>query len=136
MPVKFKHMLPHEVPIWEAFVERYGAPGSKVIYDLHLGEGAPINSEWPEWMTRMVKALSRHRADVVIERRDEVVIIEVKPIAGMAAVGQLLGYEALWLKEHGTDRPVRLMCVCEQAEADMQTVFDFYEIELVEMGEV
>ena len=136
MPVKYKHMLPHEIKIWDAFIETFGPPGSEVIYDVHLGEGAPIKAEWPEWMKRDVKALSRHRADVVIARPNEVVIIEVKSIAGMGAVGQLLGYEALWLKEHGTERPVHLLCVCERVEADMETVFAFYEIELLELGEV
>jgi len=72
--------------------------------------------------------------DVVIERADEVVIVEVKGVAGMSAVGQLLGYEALWVKERGTSRPVHLLLVCESVEADMKGVFDWYEIEVVELG--
>lgn len=129
-------MLPAEVRRWDAFLSLYGMPEGAVSYDVHLGEGAPINPDWPAWMAGMVRALSTHRVDVVIERPDEVVIVEVKGIAGMSAVGQLVGYEALWIKERGTDRPVRLLLVCERAEADMIAVFDWYEIEVVELGTV
>lgn len=136
MGAKYPHMLPAEVRRWDAFLERFGSPEGRVSYDVHLGEGAAIDPAWPGWMAAMVKTLSTHRVDVVVERSDEVVIIEVKGIAGMGAVGQLVGYEALWVKERGLDRPVRLLLVCERAEADMKAVFDWYEIEVVELGEL
>lgn len=136
MGAKYPHMLPAEVRRWDAFLERFGLPEGRVSYDVHLGDGAEVDSGWPVWMASMVKILSTHRVDVVIERPDEVVIVEVKGIAGMGAVGQLVGYEALWVKEHGVDRPVRLLLVCERAEADMKAVFDWYEIEVVELGKL
>lgn len=136
MGAKYPHMLPAEVRRWDAFLDRYGMPEGAVSYDVHLGEGAAIDPSWPAWMAGMVRALSTHRVDVIVERPDEVVIVEVKGIAGMGAVGQLVGYEALWVKERGVGRPVRLLLVCERMEADMGTVFAWYEIEVVEMGEV
>lgn len=129
-------MLPHETKIWDRFLDEYGLPEGEIDYDVHLGEGAEVDPSWPSWMVYMVKRLSTHRADVVVRRADEVLIIETKSIAGMGAVGQLVGYEALWLKDHGVDRPVRLLCVCERMEADIREVFNYYEIEVVELGEV
>lgn len=136
LAVKYPHMLPHETLIWDRFIEVHGLPEGEIDYDVHLGEGAEIDPSWPAWMARMVKRLSTHRADVVVSRPDEVIIIETKSIAGMGAVGQLVGYEALWLGQYGVDRPVRLLCVCEQMEADIRAVFAFYEIEVVELGEI
>lgn len=136
MPVKYAHMLPREVQIWDAFLDQFGLPDGEVDYDVHLGEGAPVDPAWPVWMFAMVRSLSTHRVDVVVERPDEVVIVELKGRAGMGAVGQLLGYEALWLQQEGTDRPVRLLLVCESMEEDMRVVFAFYEIEVVVLGEV
>lgn len=133
---KYAHMLPAEARRWDAFLSRFGVPDGEISYDVHLGEGAPVNPDWPEWMIGMVWALSTHRLDVVIERPNEVIIIEIKGVAGMSAVGQLLGYEALWLSDRGAARPVRLLLVCERVEADMRGVFSFYEIEVVEMGDV
>lgn len=136
MAAKYPHMLPAEVRRWDAFLEQYGMPEGKVSYDVHLGEGAEVDPSWSPWMISMVKTLSTHRVDVVVERPDEVVIVEIKGIAGMGAVGQLVGYEALWMKERGTDRPVRLLLVCERCEADMKGVFAWYEIDVVELGAV
>lgn len=136
MGAKYPHMLPAEVRRWDAFLSQYGMPVGAVSYDVHLGEGAPIDPSWPAWMAGMVKALSTHRVDVLIERPDEVVIVEVKGVAGMGAVGQLVGYEALWVRERGTSRPVRLLLVCERVEADMLSVFAWYEIEVVQLGVV
>lgn len=136
MGPKYPHMLPAEVRRWDAFLAKYGLPEGEINYDVHLGEGAPVDPDWPEWMARMVWSLSTHRLDVVVERPDLVIIIEVKGVAGMSAVGQLLGYEALWLRDRGTDRPVQLLLVCERVEADMRAVFAFYEIEVVELGDV
>jgi len=133
--VKYPHMVPSEAAVWDAYLQRYGVPAGKVEYDVHLGRGAPVDPEWPEWMKRMVWSLSTHRADVVVERSDSVVIIEVKEVAGMSAVGQLLGYEALWLAERGVERPVELMVVCRDIESDMMGVFAFYEIEVVVVGD-
>ena len=136
MPAKYPHMLPAEVRRWDAFIEKHGLPVGVVSYDVHLGDGAVPDAAWPAWMAAMVRSLSTHRVDVVVERVDEVVIVEVKGIAGMGAVGQLLGYEALWLRDRGTDRSVRLLLVCERVEADMAAVFSYYEIEVVELGDV
>lgn len=136
MPAKYPHMLPAEVRRWDAFIERYGMPAGEVSYDVHLGDGAPFDKSWPKWMRNMVWSLSTHRLDVVVERPDEVLIIEVKGIAGMSAVGQLLGYEALWLRYKGMARSVRLLLVCERVESDMLSVFAHYEIEVVQLGDV
>lgn len=136
MGSKYPHMLPREERIWDRFIELHGLPTGEIEYDMHLGVGAPIDPTWPPWMAGMVKTLSTHRADVVVSRSDEVVIVEIKSVAGMGAVGQLVGYEALYLQQFGLDRPVRLLCVCEQLEADIRTVFDFYEIGVVVLGEV
>jgi len=136
MPVKYPHMLPQETRIWDRYLDQFGVPEGRISYDVHLGDGLSPDPDWPEWMIRMVKVLSTHRADVIVERQDEVIIVEVKSVAGMGALGQMLGYEALWVKERGTSRGVRLMCVCETAEADVEVAYDFYGIELVELGEV
>lgn len=133
---KYKHLLPREVRIWDAYLRQHGMPEGTVTYDVHLGSGAPVRSHWPVWMGPMVAALSRHRVDVIVERSDEVVIFELKGYAGMAAVGQLLGYESLWLLERGAVRPVHLVCVCESMEADMGSVFAHYDILVVVVGNV
>ncbi len=134
MRSKYKHMLPTEVRLWDRFIEEHGLPEGEIEYDCHLGEGAEVDPSWPGWMTKVVKTLSTHRVDVLVRRQKEVLIVELKVVAGMGTVGQLVGYEALYLRQFGMDRPVSLLCVCERMEADMRAVFGFYEIGVVEMG--
>lgn len=134
MGAKYPHMLAREERIWDAYLEQYGTPPGRIEYDVHLGQGAAVEEEWPEWMKKMVKALSCKRADVIAETAMEVRIFEVKPRAGLSAVGQLLGYEALWFKQRGSWKPVTLVCVCEDVAPDMEDVFDYYKIEVVQVG--
>ena len=136
MAVRYPHMGTRESRIWEAYLERYGTPEGRIEYDVHLGEGAEVKEEWPVWMKVMVKALSTKRADVVVDRTLGTTIIEVKRRAGLSAVGQLLGYEALMYKQRGGWKPIDLMVVCEYLEPDMAEVFDYYKIAVVVMGEL
>ena len=125
-----------ESRIWEAYVERYGTPPGRIEYDVHLGDGAKAKEEWPEWMKVMVKALSTKRADVVVEGTLSTTIIEVKRRAGLSAVGQVLGYEALMYKHRGGWKPVELLVICEYIEPDMAEVFEYYKVAVVVLGEL
>ena len=136
MPVKYPHMGTRESRIWEAYLGRYGVPEGRIEYDVHLGEGAEVKEDWPEWMRVMVKALSTKRADVVVEGTLSTTIIEVKRRAGLSAVGQVLGYEALMYKARGGWKPVELLVVCEYIEPDMVEVFEYYKVAVVVLGEL
>ena len=136
MPVKYPHMGTREERIWDAYLEQYGTPAGLIQYDVHLGEGMEADPEWPEWMRVMVKALSTKRADVVIEGPLATTIIEIKRRAGLSAVGQLLGYEALMFKARGGAKPVELLVICEYLEPDMADVFEYYKVAVVVMGEL
>lgn len=134
MAAKYPHMGTREERIWDAYLEQYGTPAGRIEYDVHLGEGAEADPEWPEWMKVMVKALSTKRADVAAETTFGVTIFEIKRRAGLSAVGQLLGYEALWFKERGGWKPVSLVVVCEYIEPDMADVFEYYKVGVVVLG--
>ena len=136
MAVKYPHMGTRESRIWEAYLEQYGTPAGRIDYDVHLGEGMEADPSWPEWMRVMVKALSTKRADVVVEGTSVTTIIEIKRRAGLSAVGQLLGYEALMFKERGGMKPVDLLVICEYIEPDMADVFEYYKVAVVVMGEL
>lgn len=120
--------------MWDAYLEKYGMPDGVVSYDVHLGEGAGVDSDWPLWMVAMVKALSTKRVDVVAETRFGITIFEVKRRAGLSCLGQLLGYEALMFKERGGWKPISLVAVCEDMEPDMLETFGFYKVSVAIVG--
>lgn len=131
MPTKYTHMGPLETRVWDAYLEEHGMPEGRVDYDVHLGEGSPVEPGWPVWMVTMVRALSTKRVDVVAETRFGITIFELKRRAGLSCLGQLLGYEALMHTKTGGWKPITLVAVCEDIEPDMRETFDYYKVRVV-----
>ena len=115
----YPHLMPLEVPIWERFLAEYGFLFTRLTYDVHVGEGAPISEDATPGEVRQIQAITRKRIDVVGETKDELWIIEVKPRAGHAAAGALLNYRRLYRREYHSLKPVRLVVVCERVEWDV-----------------
>ncbi len=130
MPQEFTHLLPLERPIWARYLASTTEEFLSLVYDLHLGEGAPVDPALSLGTQAIVAAVSRKRLDVVGETLDSIIIFEVKPRAGMGALGQLLSYRELLLREHRPSKPVRLVVVCERVEPDMPRVYAQYGIEI------
>ena len=130
MAQQFPHLLPLERPIWARYLAGTSEEFLSLVYDLHLGEGAPVDEAWSEGTAAIVAAVSRKRVDVIGETAGAVIIFEVKPRAGMGAMGQLLNYRELYLKEHRVRKPVRMVVVCERVEPDVLGTYGQYGIEV------
>ncbi len=127
---KYEHMLPDERAIWHRFIIPREIQFTRIIYDLHLGEGTIPPPGASEQVKKVVEATSRKRVDAIGETPAEIIIYEVKQRAGMSALGQLLNYRALYLKEYNPRKPVRLAVVCERLEPDILPTFKSYGIEI------
>lgn len=124
----FKHLLPAERRIWEAFLEGHGSYFESFEYDVHVGEGIPPDPSWDEVYKKQIAATSRYRIDVVGRRGREVWIIEVKPEAGASSVGQLLTYKKLYIQEFGIQDILYLAVVTDMLRHDMSGVFEEYGV--------
>ena len=129
MPAKYPHMKKEEVRIWEKFLPRLPWRASSISYDVRLGEGATLPPENPDWVKRMAFALSTKRVDVIVETSGEVIIVEIKERCALSAVGQLLGYLALYVKQFRPSKRIRLAVVCERVAPDMGVILAEYGIE-------
>ena len=130
MPQEFVHLLPLERPIWGRYLAGTSEEFLSLVYDLHLGDGAPVDPSWSSGTAAIVAAVSRKRVDVVGETADSIIMFEVKPRAGMGAMGQLLNYRALYLRERRPTKPLRMMVVCERVEPDVTRTYAQYGIEI------
>lgn len=130
MPQEFTHLLPLERPIWARYLASTTEEFLSLVYDLHLGEGAPVDPAFSAGTQAIIAAVSRKRLDVVGETADSIIIFEVKPRAGMGAMGQLLNYRALYLREKRPRKPVRTVVVCERIEPDVTRTYGQYGIEI------
>lgn len=127
---KYPHMKPQEVVLWDRFLGHMPWDAERIRYDVRVGEGEAPPSDAPAWARKMVWALSTKRIDALVHTPQEIVIVEVKQRASLSAVGQLLGYLALYTRQERPRKPIRLVCVAERVAPDMGIIFQEYGIEV------
>lgn len=86
---KYPHMKPNDIAIWERFIRSNPTAYDEVQYDLAVGLLPPFDTVVaPETGGDDAKLYLR-KIDVVGFIGDKIDIIEVKPNAGPAAIGQV-----------------------------------------------
>ena len=131
MAQKYKHLLPSEIKIWDRVLANPPWTIIRADYDVHLGVGAPLNPAWPDWLKAQVKAVSRKRVDVIVETPEDIWIVEIKPRAGMSALGQVLCYRELYVREYQPTKRVRMVVIAERAESDVPSVYRQFDVGLL-----
>lgn len=92
-------MKPGDVAIWERFIQANPGFFDTVDYDINIGEGASFDTTLNSSGGSDVGALYRKKIDVVGYRSGEIWLVEVKPSAGFAALGQVGAYDDLYRDE-------------------------------------
>lgn len=115
----YDHMAANDVPLWERFMEKYPDVYEAVAYDVAVGSvpehaQAPVVAEGAS-----MGRLYQRRIDVVGFKDEETDILEVKPRATMSAIGQVLGYKYLYMRDEGWPKEPKAVIVTDYADADM-----------------
>lgn len=119
---KYPHMKPYDVAIWERFMFKFPKAYIYVIYDLPLGTGAEIPADTDENIASDFKTLTQWKVDVVGYRKEFTDVIEIKPNAGLSAIGQVKGYAILYDKSDGKNDKIRPVLITDQLRPDMEKV--------------
>ena len=125
---KYPHMKPADVDIWERFVGSNRGFFDTVDYDFHIGEGAdflPTGEDTPDGRENR---LYQRKIDVVGYIGEGVWLVEVKPVADMFALGQILTYNGLILKTKLLDRDPKLMVICSKILNEMKGIYAAFDI--------
>jgi hypothetical protein len=117
---KYPHMFPHDINIWERFLDTYGSEYILFDYDIKVGTGVPPESGIAENYARMQDILSKFRIDCVGILPSSIDIIEVKPNASLSAIGQLLSYVELYKRDFLPSSPVRGVIVTDRELPDIR----------------
>ena len=132
---KFRHFKPGvETRLWQLFLSRRGQEWDRFLYDVRVGKGKPAPEGISPAMRSMWEKLTQKRIDVVGWKGTSPTIIEVKHYASLSSIGQLLGYECLWNKEHPNTPCTNLILVCQVVDDDILEVAGAYgvEVEVIE----
>ena len=131
---RYPHMLPRDKFLWDRFLAVHGTYFERFDYDIRVGEGIGKLPGYPENIQRLALALTQKRIDAVGYRGDEIWVFEIKPHAGLSAVGQVLSYETLWNKQFPSRPVYRKAIVTDFVDNDIRTLCNEYNIRLFEVG--
>jgi len=122
MPVRnlrYPHLLPFDIPVWERFLETTTYKYIDFDYDVRVGEGRTPPDDVPDNIKQMAYDLSLRRIDAVGRTASEIHIIEITRSAGLKAVGQLVAYPLLYSLTYHPTQPLVKVLVCETIQTDI-----------------
>jgi len=116
---KYPHLLPSDATLWDKFITTYPEFFDEIEYDVHVGEGIEIDQNWPDYIATMATILTQRRIDVVGYKNSQVWIVELKHDPGVGALGQLIAYQSLYLREHTAIERVELALISNRIDRDL-----------------
>lgn len=84
----------------------------------------------------MWQAISRRRIDAVVEWEHETWIVEVKAILSLMALGQVLGYWLLWVRQNGRRNGIIPVIVCEASDQETRDVCSYYDVVVITLSHI
>lgn len=112
-------MLGEDTAVWTRFLASGDIKVDEVWYDVHVGLPVllPVGSD--SIIKRIADGITRKRIDVVAIVDSVYWIIEIKPMATMFAMGQVLVYERLFESEFQPDLEAWPVLVCDTVDEDV-----------------
>ncbi|MBA7534302.1 hypothetical protein ES705_26548 [subsurface metagenome] len=120
----YPHMLAEDTEVWTKYLQSPLVPIKELWYDVHVGAGIRIPAEASDMEKRIAAGITRKRIDVVAAVGGGFWVIEVKPRANMVALGQVISYTRLFVKEYAPRGEVWPVIVCDSADEDLVAEFD------------
>lgn len=130
----YKHMSPHEIPIWHKAQALPQFSGWLFEYDVRVGEGLVMPEGTLAAAQALAKSLTQKRIDVLCDRPESLHIFEVKLNAGLSGIGQLFGYQTLYRDTYNYSGPINLWYVTDRFQSDIQQVAAASQIATLEVG--
>lgn len=116
----YPHMAVADTAIWERFVRDNPDAYQSVAYDVAVGGSAPFDTVVNPLTGASVARLYQRRIDVVGFDGSRYDIIEVKPRASTAALGQLTGYRTLFMRDFPQLSIGRALIITDALLPDME----------------
>jgi len=130
---KYPHMRPEDVRIWERFLDAHSPLNAVVAYDVHVGSTPPLPDDAPEYLKKHVAAVYPKKIDAVMYFPTQTLVTEIKPFAGLTALGQALGYRHLFINDYPfAPQPVAAI-ITDTAQPDVPSLCRKLGIVLIEV---
>lgn len=120
--VKYPHFVRMDAAIWTRYLEIHKHEYERFLYDVRVGRGVPVDGATPPKYRGMWHHLTQKRIDVIGFKPGEIVIIEVRTNATVAAPGNLTAYKHLYTKDYAPPEPVSLLLITNRYDEDVSEV--------------
>ncbi len=120
----YPHFLAADTDVWTRYLRDPIVPIKEVWYDVHVGRAMDLRSDAGDLDRRISNGVSRKRIDVVAKVGQGFWIIEVKPVAGLTAIGQIIIYTRLFLREFQVTGEVFPVIIADEVDQDVAPEID------------
>jgi len=124
----YPHMIGEDMKVWERFISKFPTRFESVDYDWRVGQGMELLPWWQDSIKRMATMITQKRIDVLAWSVELPTIIEVKRAVNISTLGQILGYQILFVKDFPHISKPELLVVCEFIGVDDSVVLDAYNV--------
>ena len=115
----YPHMSVKDTEIWNRFIDKFPDAYLTCQYDFHIGEPPPFNTIMDNGDDFNQDKLYRLRIDVVAKTGYSICIIELKPNAGVTALGQLEKYAELYKRDENPRLPLDMILITDKEMPNM-----------------
>jgi len=129
------NMAKHDRLIWLRFLDNYADAFESFAYNVALGGPSLPPEQGTEQARLQWQYANSLKVDAVGFRQDDTWIIEVKPSAGVSAIGAALCYAELAQVDRFTDRNLVAVVVTDQATPDIRFCAEQLGVVIFELPE-
>jgi len=112
------HMAPQDLRLWRRALPQLAPLVSAWYYDAAVGAGRPGPGDPSDPIEIAWLRLTRKRLDAVGDTPAAWLLIEVRPNAGLGALGAIQTYRSLWERDPPDTRPVKAILISDRLEPD------------------
>lgn len=127
----YPHMKPYDIAIWEKFMEEFPDMYDYCQYDVPVGQVPPHALDAVSAEGGTAEMLYKRKIDVVAYKGDQIDIIELKPNAGMSAIGQVNGYRMLYIRDYSPSVTPKAIIITDSVDPDTAHVAHEQGVQIV-----
>lgn len=128
---KYPHMSVADTAIWNRFIAKFPDAYERVQYDYHVGDAPPFNTLTDEDEDQNQDMLYRLRIDAIGHNGNTLDIIEIKPNAGPACIGQVKSYKTLFERDEEYNGSVRPVIITDVLKPNMDFLCEAENVKLI-----
>lgn len=130
----YPHMAKLDAAIWERFLDQYADNFEEVAYDVALGGFLPDESQGDLPTRTGYQYSTALKVDAVLRRAGELWMVEVKPSAGVSALGGALCYTVMAEQDGFSTFPLVPVVVTDQVSPDITFCAETLGVTVVAVG--